>query len=76
MGTDYKKAPLSDYSIHRVKEADGGYNYYGYQHPKGQVIIMRETIATGDILYADGGYNLPTSFASRATLEYKELSKI
>ena len=76
MGTNFKKAPLSTYSIHRVKEALGGYNYYGYVHPTGQVIIMRETITTGDIGYADGRFSLANAWAAKATLAYKARSKI
>lgn len=76
MGTNWKKAPLSDYSAHFVNEEEAGFNYYGFVHPSGQVIVMREEIATKDILYADGGFNLTNAFTNRVTLDYKELSKI
>ena len=76
MGTDFKRTPLSKYDVHKVAEAVGGYNYYGYVHPSGQVIIMRETIATGDILYADGRFSLANAWAAKGTLTYKVRSKI
>ena len=76
MGTDFKKAPLSQYDVHKVAEGVGGYNYYGFVHSTGQVIIMRETIATGDILYADGRFSLTNAWTAKATLAYKVKSKI
>ena len=76
MSTNWKKAPLSDYSIHKVAEGVSGYNYYGYVHSTGQVIIMRETIATGDILYADGRFSLANAWAAKGTLTYKAKSKL
>lgn len=76
MATNWKKAPLSEYDIHKVAEGVDGYNYYAYVHSYGQVIIMRETIATGDILYADGRFNLTTAWAGKVGLDYKERNKI
>ena len=76
MGTDWKKAPLSQYDVHKVAEGVGGFNYYGYVHPRGQVIIMREEIATGDILYADGRFNLNSAWTDKAILTYKARNKI
>lgn len=76
MATNYKKSPLSNYSVHKIAEGESGYNYYAYVHPMGQVIIMRETIATEDLLYADGGLDLTTAWASRASLTYTNIDQI
>lgn len=76
MATNFKKTPLSDYSVHKIAEGESGYNYYGYVHSMGQVIIMRETIATQDILFADGGFNLTTAWAGRVDLTYKLKSEL
>lgn len=76
MATNWKKAPLTDYSAHFIKEGEVGFNYYGFVHPSGQVIVMREEITTKDILYADGGFNLTNALTDRVSLDYKELSKI
>ena len=76
MSTDWKKSPLSDYSVHKVGENEGGFNFYCYLHSMGQVIIMREKIDGTEIDYANGGFDLTSAWANRATLAYKELSKI
>ena len=76
-GTDFKRAPLSEYSYHKQALAVGLYNYYSYVHPgSGQVIIMREEIATENVDYADGGHNHSKAWTDKAILDYKELSKI
>lgn len=76
MPTNWKKAPLSEYDVHKVAEGVDGYNYYGYVHSYGQVIIMRETIATGDILYADGRFDLTQAWTDKVTLDYKLRNQI
>ena len=76
MPTNFKRAPLSEYDIHKVAEGVGGYNYYGYVHSYGQVIIMRETIATEDVLYADGKFDLAQAWTDKATLDCKVKSLI
>ena len=77
MSTNFKKAPLIEYSVHKIAEGEAGFNYYGYVHSsKGQVIIMREEIATQDILFADGGFNLTTAWAGRVDLTYKLKSEL
>jgi len=76
MPTNWKKASLSEYNIHKVAEGIDGENYYAYVHPYGQVIVMRETIANGDILFADGKFDLTQAWTDKATLNYKVRSKI
>lgn len=76
MPTNWKKAPLSEYDIHKVAEGESGYNYYSYIHPYGQVIIMREKIDGTEILYADGGFDVSVAWATRDTLDYKPRSEI
>lgn len=77
MGTNWKKSPLSNYSVHKVAEGEAGFNYYGYVHSaRGQVIIMREEIAIKCYLYADGGFNLNQAWTDRASLAYKTINKI
>jgi len=69
MATKWLDAPLSEYVYHKSAEAESGYDYHLYIHPKGQAIIMRETIATGDIQYADGGID-GANWSDRATQDY------
>lgn len=73
MGTNWKKAPLSNYSVARVAEGESGYNYYAYIHPKGQVIILRENTDGTEYKYADGGFDLTTAWTGRAGLTYVDL---
>lgn len=76
MSTNFKKAPLSSYSVEKIGEGESGYNYYAYVHPMGQVIIMREQISSEDILFADGGLSLTTAWADRVTLDYTTRDQI
>ena len=76
MGTNWRKAPLANYSVARVAEGESGYNYFAYIHTKGQIIIMRENTAGTEYKYADGEFDLTTSWAGRAGLDYKDLSEL
>ena len=72
-----KHRNLAKFRFHKQELADDGYNYYFYIHQSGQIIVMREEIATKDVLYANGGYNdLNWAYNNRDTLTYDLISKI
>jgi len=78
MGTNWKKAPLTDYSIARISLAEGGYNYYCYIHSQGQIIIQRGNVAETEYKYADGGIrdNLDSIWVQRTGLTYVDRDEI
>jgi len=70
MPTKFQDSPLSDYQIHRIALAEGGYNYYMYIHPTGQIIIMREKTDETEYLYKDAGRSKTGAWAHRAEGTY------
>lgn len=75
MGTIWLDAPLSEYMIHKIAEAEGGYNYYLYIHAKGQSLVMRENTAGDEYLYAKSGQG-GADWATRASLSYITYDKL
>jgi hypothetical protein len=64
---------IGKFYVTKASLAEGGYNYYGYIHPTGYCIIMREKTDSTEIFYADGGYDFNTSWAGRTGLTYKRI---
>lgn len=75
MSTKWKDAPLSNYQIHRISNAEAGYNYYLYIHALGQGIIMREKADETEYLYTDGGYS-GSKWSNRTILDYDTYDKL
>ena len=75
MGTKYRDAELSEYMIHDIAKAEGGYNYYLYIHPKGFAIVMREKTDETEYRYAVAGI-ADNQWVNRATLSYVTYDKL
>jgi len=73
--SDYLGAGPGAFFFHKQKEAEGLYNYYGFMHRSGNSYILRETISTGDAVYADGGFKL-ASWDQRASLTYTNIQEV
>ena len=76
MPTDWKKAPLSTYSVVRVFENEDGYNYFIYLHPEGQIIVMRQKTDETELKFADGKFELTDAIDDRVSLDYVERDEI
>ena len=76
MKTNWKDAPISEYMVSKCAYDEGGYNYYLYVHPLGQVVVLREKIDQTEYKYADGGQSKSLSWTNRATLVYKYYDEI
>lgn len=68
-------APLSEYMIHRIADAESGYNYFLYIHARGQAIVMREKADETEYLYAKAGIG-DSQWGSRASLIYITYDKL
>jgi len=76
MGTNFLKATLNTYAISKTVEGVGGYNYYMYIHPSGQVVIMRENSIGTEYKYANGGDNADVAWTNKTTLTYVDYDKL
>ena len=76
MATDFLASGIGNFYLHKQEENEGGYSYYVYLHRLGKVIVRRISSDEGTIDYADGGYNLASAFSNRASLDYKEITKL
>jgi hypothetical protein len=76
MSTNFKKASLSNFDIYKIAESEGGYNYYVFVHPEGQVLVMREKTDGTEYLFANGGYSPATAYTNRASLSYDNRSNL
>jgi hypothetical protein len=74
--TSYFGHGLRGFYFHKEAENEAGYNYYGYIHRSGEVLIMRETIADGNILFANGQLDFESAWTNRVTLDYDYINKI
>jgi hypothetical protein len=76
MATNWKDAPIGQYMVSRCAYNEGGYNYYLYVHPLGQVVILREKTDQTEYKYADGGRDKSGSWNDRDVLDYKYYDEI
>jgi len=74
--TDFFAQGIGAFYFHKQALTESGFNYYGRIHRLGRVLIMRENISTGNIDYADGGFNFDDNWADRANLDYKAINKL
>lgn len=59
------------------EESGETYNYYGYIHKSGQIVIMRANIDETEYKYANGGFgNFDIIWANRENLTYKYWNKL
>lgn len=81
MSTKFRDAELAKYMIHEIKKLEMGsesgslYNYYLYIHPRGSVIIMRETQDELSYRYANGGFGT-SKWENRIYLNYVTYDKL
>lgn len=71
----YFDGPTDAFVVHDIAEAEGGYNYYLFIHPKGTSFIMRMNTAETEFRYADAG-SAGARWASRATLTYSQYNAL
>ena len=81
MGTKFRDAKLSDYTIHDIATGESGelsgilYNYYLYIHARGFSIIMIEKQDETEYRYADAGSGT-SQWVNRDTLAYVTYDKL
>jgi hypothetical protein len=62
---------LSGYDIAEIREAESGYNYFGYTNPDGSWRILREKVDGTEYRLAVGKTDFETNFTGRSGLVYK-----
>ena len=73
---DFFVQGIGNFYYHKQELAAGGYNYYGYIHRTGRVLMLREEISSDNILYANGGITFDTAWTNRVTLTYTNINFI
>ncbi len=75
--TDFLGGGIGSFYYHKQDLAAGGYNYKGYIHRTGVILITREEISSGNMLYARGTFgDFDTTWTNRASLTYVQISSI
>lgn len=75
MATNFGDAPISEYMVHKIAKAEGGYNYYLYIHPRAKAIVMREKTDETEYLYANAGFG-DSQWDNRDSLTYDTYDKL
>ena len=83
MATDFLGNGLEGFRVQTQTFDEAGevsgtlYNYYGYTHRSGQIIIMRSKKNETSYKYANGGFgDFDTVWATRQNLTYKYWNKL
>lgn len=67
---------LDGYDIAEVREAEAGYNYYGFTRPDESWRILREKTDGTEYRFAVGREDFETNFTNRANLAYKKTNQL
>ena len=83
MGTKFRGADLTNYTVNSIAESESGevtgetYNYYLYINLRGQALIMREKSDGTEYRYANGGFvGSSLQWANRITLTYSYFNEV
>jgi hypothetical protein len=67
---------LDGYDAAEVREAEAGYDYYGFTRPDGSWRVLRAKTDGTEYRFAVGSENFETNFTNRATLTYKTTNNL